>query len=54
MTNPDSAITGKGRLEWLQFRLVRFSYLGTSSDIAGLFLIDFWGLCRFLSRLVDG
>ena len=41
-------------LERLQTLLVRFSALGISGDMAGLSLIELWGLYRFLSRLADG
>lgn len=41
-------------LKRLQTLLVRFSYLGISADMAGLSLIELWGLYRFLSRLSDG
>jgi hypothetical protein len=41
-------------LECLQTLLVRFSALGISDDMAGLSLIELWGLYRFLSRLADG
>ena len=31
-----------------------FLTLGISDDMAGLSLIELWGLYRFLSRLADG
>ena len=40
-------------LERLQVLLVRYSDLGITDDIAGLSLIELWGLYRFLSRLAD-
>ena len=42
---------------WLQRSqtlIVRFSALGISGDMAGLSLIELWGLYRFLSRLANG
>ena len=41
-------------LERLQTLSVRFSHLGLTGDMAGLSLIELWGLYRFLSRLADG
>ena len=41
-------------LERLQTLSVRFSHLGLAGDMAGLSLIELWGLYRFLSRLADG
>jgi len=37
----------------LQTLLMRFSHLGIGGDMAGLSLIELWGLYRFLSRLAD-
>lgn len=41
-------------LERLQCLSVRFSYLGIGADLAGLSIIELWGLYLFLSRLADG
>ena len=41
-------------LERLHTLSVRFSHLGISGDMAGLSLIELWGLYRFLSRLANG
>lgn len=43
--------------EWLkrlQTLLVRFSHLGIGEDVAGLSLIELWGVYCYLSRLADG
>ncbi len=41
-------------LERLQTLCERFSYLGIGADLAGLSLIELWGLYCYLSRLADG
>ena len=41
-------------LEQLQTLCERFSHLGIGPDLAALSLIELWGLCCYLSRLVDG
>ncbi len=38
-------------LQRLQMLAARFSHLGVSADLAGLGIIELWGLYRFLSRL---
>ena len=41
-------------LDRLQCLIVRFAYLGISSDLAGYSIIEAWGLYRYLTRLADG
>ena len=48
------AVNDENWLERLQTLLVRFSAPGLGGDMAGLSLIELWGLYRFLSRLADG
>ena len=48
------AVNDENWLERLQTLFVRFSHLGLTDDMAGLSLIELWGLYRFLSRLADG
>ena len=38
----------------LQMLCERFSYLGIGADLAGLSMIELWGLYCYLSRLADG
>lgn len=38
-------------LQRLQMLATRFSHLGVSADLAGLGIIELWGLYCFLSRL---
>lgn len=38
----------------LQMLCERFSHLGIGADLAGLSMIELWGLYCYLSRLADG
>ena len=40
-------------LDRLQCLAARFPEYGTGADLAGLGMVDLWGLYRFLSRLAD-
>lgn len=41
-------------MDRFQGLIARYSYLGITSDIAGLTLVELWGLYRYLNALNGG
>ena len=48
------AMSNEKWLMHLQTLCERFSHLGIGTDLAGLSMLELWGLYCYLSRLADG
>ena len=53
MTESNRVVSDERWPERLQMLCERFSYLGIGADLAGLSMIELWGLYLFLLRLYE-